>query len=57
MVMLSYFSKGHPGITVIEKEFRVGQVVVLGELFQDGPLILDAAGDTLLLIVTGQSGV
>ena len=55
--MLSYFSKGHPGITVIEKEFRVGQVVVLGELFQDGPLILDATGDTLLLIVTGQSGV
>ena len=42
---------------VIKEKSWVWQVVITGELLQNGLLILNAAGDTFFLIVTGQSGV
>lgn len=57
MVTLSYPSKRNTRVPIVEHEPGVWQMVVCGEFLQNSFLILDAAGDALFLIVTGQSGI
>ena len=44
-------------VSVVKHEPGIWQMIVCGEFLQNSPLILDAAGDAVFLIITGQSGV